>query len=117
MLAVRAAGISKRFGVVSALDDVSLEVEKGTIHAVVGENGAGKTTLMRILYGALQPDQGQLTLAGEPTNFHSSADAIAAFEQAADALADVVVEDGGLALHLVPPCLRIHSIPVVTANA
>jgi simple sugar transport system ATP-binding protein len=64
--------------VVSALDDVSLEVEKGTIHAVVGENGAGKTTLMRILYGALQPDQGQLTLAGEPTNFHSSADAIAA---------------------------------------
>ena len=78
MLAVSMTGISKRYGTVQALNSVSLNIEKGTIHAVVGENGAGKTTLMRALYGAMIPDQGTIELTGKLTEFKSSADAIAA---------------------------------------
>lgn len=69
-------GITKRFGAVSALDNVDLEVSGGAIHAVVGENGAGKTTLMRILYGALRADEGTVEVEGKPTNFASSREAI-----------------------------------------
>lgn len=75
--AVDVRGITKRFGTFTALDDVSLRVEPGTIHAIVGENGAGKTTLMRILYGALKPDSGELRLDDKIVNFQSSAEAIA----------------------------------------
>lgn len=57
-------GISKRFGATIALDDVSLEVRAGEVHALVGENGAGKSTLMKILSGALQPDAGEILLDG-----------------------------------------------------
>lgn len=70
-------GIHKAFGTVRALQDVSIEVQQGTIHAIVGENGAGKTTLMKILYGAYRADQGEIHLAGEPTRLRSSAEAIA----------------------------------------
>lgn len=69
-------GISKRFGNVVALDSVDLSVEKGSIHALVGENGAGKTTLMKVLYGALRPDSGAIEVNGSPAQFHSAADAI-----------------------------------------
>lgn len=71
-------GITKRFGTVTALDNVDLEVNAGTIHAVVGENGAGKTTLMRVLYGALQGDEGALEVEGKPVRFGSSREAIQA---------------------------------------
>ena len=71
-------GITKRFGAVTALDRVDLEVSPGIIHAVVGENGAGKTTLMRVLYGALQPDEGSLEVDGKPVRFGSSREAIQA---------------------------------------
>jgi simple sugar transport system ATP-binding protein len=71
-------GITKRFGNVVALDAIDLTVEDGTIHAVVGENGAGKTTLMRVLYGALQPDSGELYLDGKKRDFSSSKEAIEA---------------------------------------
>ncbi len=57
-------GISKSFPGVKALDNVSLRVEKGEIHAVVGENGAGKSTLMNILAGALRKDDGIITIDG-----------------------------------------------------
>ncbi len=59
-------GISKRFGATAALDNVNLSVEKGEVHALVGENGSGKSTLMRILSGALTPDSGTMTLGGKP---------------------------------------------------
>lgn len=72
------SGISKRFGVVTALDRVDLEVEQGNIHAVVGENGAGKTTLMRILYGATVADEGEIELDGRPVKFFTSREAIQA---------------------------------------
>jgi simple sugar transport system ATP-binding protein len=71
-------GITKRFGAVTALDSVSLEVAPGTIHAVVGENGAGKTTLMRVLYGAIRQDEGTLEIGGKPVRFANSAEAIRA---------------------------------------
>lgn len=76
--AVSMTGISKRFGSALALEKVDLHVRKGTIHAVVGENGAGKTTLMRILYGAIQADDGRIEINGAPTRFPSSHAAIAA---------------------------------------
>jgi ABC-type sugar transport system ATPase subunit len=62
---VAAQGIHKHFGGVKALNDVSLEVLPGEIHALVGENGAGKSTLVKVLTGALSPDAGTVTILGE----------------------------------------------------
>ena len=78
MNAVELRGIGKKFGDFVALEDVSLTVERGEIHAIVGENGAGKTTLMRILYGALAPDSGTVSVHGEAKRFRSPQEAIAA---------------------------------------
>ena len=57
-------GLRKRFGPTIALDGVSFELQPGRVHALIGENGAGKSTLMNVLAGALQPDEGQMHLAG-----------------------------------------------------
>jgi ABC-type sugar transport system ATPase subunit len=62
---LEAAGISKRFGAVRALDDVSLNVAAGEVHGLLGANGAGKSTLIGILSGAVRPDSGELRVAGE----------------------------------------------------
>ena len=59
-------GITKQYPAVRANDDVSLQVAPGEIHAVLGENGAGKSTLMKIIYGAVRPDAGQLLWNGQP---------------------------------------------------
>lgn len=74
---VELEGVSKRFGGVLALDRISLEVERGSIHALVGENGAGKSTLGKIVAGALQPDEGRLLVGGEPVAFRSPREALA----------------------------------------
>ncbi len=63
---LEASDISKRFPGVHALDEVSLTVVPGEVHAVVGENGAGKSTLMKILAGAQSPDAGSIAMAGSP---------------------------------------------------
>ena len=63
---------------VLACDDVSLSVEKGEVHAIVGENGAGKTTLMSILYGLVPPDAGQIVIDGAPVRITHPNDAIRA---------------------------------------
>lgn len=76
--AVELRGIVKRFGSFVALDQVDLAVMPGTIHAVVGENGAGKTTLMRVLYGSLAPDAGEVVLEGQPHRFRGASEGIAA---------------------------------------
>jgi simple sugar transport system ATP-binding protein len=60
-----ARSISKRFGGVQALDDVTLEVRAGDVHCLAGENGCGKSTLIKIISGAEAPDSGQITIAGE----------------------------------------------------
>src|SRR5262245_26077559 len=57
--------VSKRYGGVAALDQVSFEIRRGEVHAVVGENGAGKSTLMKLLSGVHEPDEGQVRLDGE----------------------------------------------------
>jgi simple sugar transport system ATP-binding protein len=77
-VAVRLTGIGKRFPGVVANDDVNLSVQRGTVHALVGENGAGKSTLMKILYGVQKPDSGTIEVDGAEVSFHSPSDAIAA---------------------------------------
>jgi ribose transport system ATP-binding protein len=60
------SGVSKRFGGTQALDDVSLTVHSGEVHALIGENGAGKSSLMKVLAGIHPPDAGAMTLADRP---------------------------------------------------
>lgn len=58
-------GITKFFPGVVALDNVNLKLEKGKVHALIGENGAGKSTLMKIINGQHQPDEGSIYLDNE----------------------------------------------------
>lgn len=69
--------IWKSFGGARALEAVSLQISRGSIHALVGENGAGKSTLGKIVSGVIPPDHGQVLLHGEPVHFHSPHAAIA----------------------------------------
>ncbi|HVN55512.1 MAG TPA: ABC transporter ATP-binding protein [Anaerolineaceae bacterium] len=62
---------------VVALDDVSVSFRQGEIHAVVGENGAGKSTLMKVLYGLVARDDGEIFVRGQPAQFHEPGEAIA----------------------------------------
>ncbi len=63
---LRMSGIRKDYGATRALDDVSLELEAGQVHALLGENGAGKSTLVKILSGAVRPDAGRMEIDGAP---------------------------------------------------
>jgi len=67
--------ISKRFDTTQALDDVSLELFPGEIHALMGENGAGKSTLIKIMTGVYHPDEGEILLDGQPIRIGNSVDA------------------------------------------
>ena len=73
---IELAGITKRFPGVLANDRMSLTVESGEIHAIVGENGAGKSTLMKILYGLYQPDAGSIAVRGRPVTLEGPRRAI-----------------------------------------
>jgi len=68
--------ISKSFPGVRALDDVTLKVKPGTVHALMGENGAGKSTLMKCLFGIYIPDEGEVRLAGKPVHFDTTRQAL-----------------------------------------
>jgi simple sugar transport system ATP-binding protein len=69
--------ITKTFGNVVANNNVSIKIEKGTIHAIVGENGAGKSTIMRIAYGFYNADSGEILIDGKPVSIKNPHDAIA----------------------------------------
>ncbi|HEY5812753.1 MAG TPA: ATP-binding cassette domain-containing protein [Terrimicrobiaceae bacterium] len=61
-------GVRKAFSGVVALDEVRLQIRRGTMHALMGENGAGKSTLMKIIAGIYQPDTGEIRLKGSRRN-------------------------------------------------
>mgnify|MGYP004599899447 FL=1 len=73
---LRMENITKTFPGVKALDHVSLEVKKGTVHALMGENGAGKSTLMKCLFGIYKKDDGHIFLDGQEVDFKSSREAL-----------------------------------------
>jgi simple sugar transport system ATP-binding protein len=75
MLRLELINVSKQYPAVKANDRVSLRVEAGQIHAVLGENGAGKSTLMKMIYGAVQPDEGEMRWNGQAVQVASPAQA------------------------------------------
>jgi ABC-type sugar transport system ATPase subunit len=72
---VELIGIEKRYPGVQALRGVDLHLRAGEVHALVGQNGAGKSTLIKVLTGAVAPDAGEISVAGDRVRFHSPADA------------------------------------------
>jgi ABC-type uncharacterized transport system ATPase subunit len=68
--------ITKQYGTLVADDDISFSVRRGEIHALLGENGAGKSTLMKVLYGLVEPDAGQIWLENRPVSIRSPHDAV-----------------------------------------
>ncbi|UCC99474.1 MAG: sugar ABC transporter ATP-binding protein [Phycisphaerales bacterium] len=77
-IALRMRGISKKFGPMQALSDVSFTVRRSTVHALVGENGAGKSTLMKILAGVYQPDSGSIEINEKLQTLSKPSEALAA---------------------------------------
>ena len=80
-LAVDAVGLTKRFGSLVAVDDISLQVAAGEVYGVLGPNGAGKTTLLRMLFGLIRPDAGTIRVFGRSWEQHGIAtlDGVAGF--------------------------------------
>ncbi|MBR4950208.1 MAG: ABC transporter ATP-binding protein [Clostridia bacterium] len=76
MKVIKTINLTKKFGDFIANDNINLEIEKGSITAIMGENGAGKTTLMNMFYGLSKPTSGELLINGKKANFKSPQDAI-----------------------------------------
>ena len=75
MSRLRLSGISKGFGAIQALENVSLEIAPGEVLGLVGANGAGKSTLVKIIAGNFAPSQGEIRIDGQPAAFHKPRDA------------------------------------------
>ena len=69
--------ITKEFPGIKANDDITLQLRKGEIHALLGENGAGKSTLMSVLFGMYQPEEGEILKNGKPVKINDPNDATA----------------------------------------
>src|SRR5215469_129651 len=76
--AIRLEHVSKRFGTTQAVDDVSISIDAGTIHALVGENGAGKSTLGKLIGGVHRPDEGVMDIAGRTVSGWDTRNALGA---------------------------------------
>ena len=74
---IETKNLTRRFGAFTANNKINLAVEEGEIRAIIGENGAGKSTLMNMLYGILQPSEGEILFRGKPVSIKSPRDAIA----------------------------------------
>ena len=74
-LLLQADGLTKRFGALTACDHIRFDIRPGEVHALLGENGAGKSTLVKMLYGALAPDEGTVVWNGRPVSIASPAEA------------------------------------------
>src|SRR6266436_2793690 len=72
---VQAIGVSKKFGTFLANDKIDLELWPTEIHALLGENGAGKSTLVKIIYGLIQPSEGELRFMGQKVELAGPGDA------------------------------------------
>src|SRR5262249_40665940 len=113
---LQARGISKHYGAVVALDKIDLELHPHEIVALIGDNGAGKSTLVKILSGALAPNEGEILYAGEPVSFESPLDARSLG-------IETVYQDLALAPHLdVAENIYlgrelVHRLPVVSLSA
>ena len=94
---VQLNGVTKRYGGVTALDNVDFSCELGSVHAVLGENGAGKSTLIKIMSGVVQPDEGEIRLDGAPVSFShpaaANAQGIVCIFQELSLLSDLSVAD------------------------
>jgi len=75
MAVLELEGVSKHYGAIHALNDVSLKMEAGEVVGLVGDNGAGKSTLVKIIAGNFHPTHGKIRIEGKETNLHSPADA------------------------------------------
>ena len=73
-IVLEARNIVKRYGHVTALDGANLELRAGEVLAVIGDNGAGKSTMVKVLCGAVVPDEGEVLLDGVPVHFTSPMD-------------------------------------------
>jgi ribose transport system ATP-binding protein len=104
-------GISKRYGGVTALDNVDFTCRRGSIHAVLGENGAGKSTLIKIMAGVVEPDSGTMRLEGRPVRFAGPSDAtrhgVVCIFQELSLLPDLTVADN---ISIVDPPRRLGFI-------
>ena len=75
MTILQLANVSKHFGAIHALDDVSIDLHAGEVVGLMGDNGAGKSTLVKIIAGNFPPSEGEIRLNGEVQHFHKPADA------------------------------------------
>ncbi|MDM7852455.1 sugar ABC transporter ATP-binding protein [Pseudochrobactrum kiredjianiae] len=73
--ALQADSLSKTYGQITVLSDISLDIRAGEVHAIIGENGAGKSTLMKLLSGYIAPTQGRLLMDGKPITFGNAVEA------------------------------------------
>ena len=105
-VAIRASGLRKRFGTVTALDGLDLEIPAGLIYGLLGPNGSGKTTLIRTLAGLLRPDAGSVTVLGRTPREAVAAGAVGYMTQAAALYGELSIEENlrfFAALQGVPP--------------